>query len=294
MPSYAQAITSQYASVFFDGDVEPASLDTGYGRTNFLRWGGAPNRPVVVRKSANSTRWVIAGAIMRNSNDVDNSLAEAASDVMLPTSAVGRVRLNVRVQGSVYLYDETNPTAPTLTQLDAWHEATHPSYWSSNLVVEAELGSRTALGLHASALGARTEVPAAALPGDFTSFRTFVVVAGDPLLIDVPLNTPTIATKTLQVCLLFRRETGPSDAQLHVALHVGPVRSGIAGRLGTVTTASPKGPWQWMRVAMQMPSNPHEFPAPEQLSLLVSASSPVDLDKVALLMYPRAEDCPAA
>ena len=61
---------------------------------------------------------------------------------------VGAWHLEFRRQGAVYVLHNTTGTA-SLTQVDAWHEATHPSYWQDSFVFEAELHASLLLGLPA-------------------------------------------------------------------------------------------------------------------------------------------------
>jgi hypothetical protein len=49
------------------------------------------------------------------------------------------IKIKTRLQGSNYIYDLTNPEEPLFYQLDEWHEAKHPNYWSKNIEIEADL-----------------------------------------------------------------------------------------------------------------------------------------------------------
>lgn len=56
--------------------------------------------------------------------------------------------LTAALQGAVYIYrNDTTALQPVLYQLDAWHEASHPSHWAATqaeyMVVEAEMFSGT-------------------------------------------------------------------------------------------------------------------------------------------------------
>ena len=94
------------------------------------------------------------------------------------------VCFEARRQGSVYVFDRTaTGSNGTLTQVDAWHEADHPGYWSADFDFEAEvhagLASDSSLTVHT-----RTELrPGANHALDFVGAISFVEVSVDtPLL----------------------------------------------------------------------------------------------------------------
>lgn len=284
MPSYAQAITTQYADIFFDGDVTAAEMYTGYGRTAFLQWGGAVNRPAVVRKHKTKPLWIIAAAIMRNSNDKDNALPQATSLFNLPTANVSGLRLTIRAQGSVYLYDETL-AVPRLTQLDTWHEATHPSYWSKDVSLEAELaqGHRTMVALF------HTETPRGALPGDYRQFRTFarLQVPGDAVTHTVTLPRATHEGAAVGICLLGRPSMGGTAGCLRISIR-SPDRSPQQhGLLPSADAILPNPGWQWVRVDVGLMSDSIPPANSKHLVELTAITgegfSGVDLDKIVIL-----------
>src|SRR6185295_18320158 len=49
------------------------------------------------------------------------------------------LKFKVRRQGSTYIYDNSNASAPIFYQLDGWHESSHPYYWSKDFNIESEL-----------------------------------------------------------------------------------------------------------------------------------------------------------
>jgi hypothetical protein len=137
VPGYAQAITSLYESTLFGGKMLSLSV-------------GAGGRPAVVRKHSTKPLYVIALALERNSNINGNCKPAANVTVRVPgttdTGGGGAVdtapwviSLEARLQGSVYLVDRTSPMAPTVVQLDGWHDHRHPSYWPEEVTIEAEL-----------------------------------------------------------------------------------------------------------------------------------------------------------
>jgi hypothetical protein len=241
MPSYAQALLTQYAPIFFNGTLANATTDPhiaggGWGgcasakcpqlgavrvpskqelhQANDkapLLWAGAANRVAIGRKRDGVAQWVFALAIQRNSNTQNNSMLEAPAT--LNVKGIGHpLRLTARLQGSVYIYDESGASegiGPTIKQVDGWHEATHPARWSKEMVYEAELftghlDDRNKLVV--------TEVPDGTVAGDFGTFTTFVrfppvgnqQVMGDMQLSYQISTAPTKSTdsRQQQPCLL--------------------------------------------------------------------------------------------
>jgi len=129
MPAYAQAVTSRWESLLRSSVVVEASQR------------GNPRHLVVVRQERDTAgafvpRWVVIGNVNRWSNYSGGLYAkDAVVDVRLGDETV---RVPIRMQGSVYVYDAT-VAPPTWVQLDAWHEWTHPSWWSEDFAFEAEV-----------------------------------------------------------------------------------------------------------------------------------------------------------
>ena len=181
MPSYAQAVTSLYADVLFDGKVLSFAV-------------GAGGRPQIVRKHTTKPIYVIAVATERNGNIKDSCKLAANVTVRVSNTTnehwVGasdtsswNITLEARLQGSVYLIDRSSPGSPKVIQLDAWHDHRHPYYWPKQTVVEAELlhlmdGSKTGLER------VQTEQPRATRSAstDYGRFTSFVRLEDDSSL----------------------------------------------------------------------------------------------------------------
>ena len=87
------------------------------------------------RKHVAQEVYLIYGTVQPQSNQIGNAPPSLNASFFLGGSAV---TLEVRRQGSTYVFDNTTAGTPSLTQVDAWHEATHPSHWSKSFVFEAE------------------------------------------------------------------------------------------------------------------------------------------------------------
>lgn len=285
MPAYAQAVSSSYADLLFEEGSHlvlanfPASYPHGtypsvFGPVSTMTaspwlWSGAPNRIAVARKAASKEQYVIAATIERKSNQVGNSLAQVNASILLPTSPDSTAGINtkhlqfeIRLQGSVYIYDATSAGAPKFYQIDGWHEVAHPSYWSKHSAVEAEI-FRTHLQENSVI---HTELPPGTTSGDFRTFTTFVAVGGDAdgrtmprLVYDV--SPASWVWLRVRLSTVYAREAGSATA-----VRIGSSTTQVASTL----TASEE--WGWRRVS----SN-----ASQQAELLLEISgAAIDLDRL--------------
>jgi hypothetical protein len=179
MPSYAQAITSLWRPVLYDGQLLQGDIPQGRtawgcghevcdysekfpqqndGRPGTGAWmlnkthdpepvqwrfwagsgnGSGQDKVVYVRKHSTTNDYVISGTIQPQSNFVGNAPAAVNVSILLN----GRVhKFEIRRQGSVYAMRCDESGAPqVVVQLDGWHESTHPSHWSTDFELQAEL-----------------------------------------------------------------------------------------------------------------------------------------------------------
>lgn len=143
MPSYAQATTSRFEDVLRNGSLllGDAPYSTGTpSRPGYSFNTGDTRKLVVVRKSDTKDLYAITGTIQPNSNMMGN--AEIEGDALINLNGQ-QLQFKVRRQGSTYIYDNTNPSQPIFYQIDAWHESTHPSRWSKDFNIEAEVFDNT-------------------------------------------------------------------------------------------------------------------------------------------------------
>lgn len=168
MPSYAQAITSRYEDILRNGDLLPGDVPYSVSSTNpgYSFNAGDQRKLVVIRKHSTLDKYAITGSIQPNSNMQGNAELEGEAKITLNGQTL---QFNIRRQGSTYIYDNTNPAAPVFIQLDAWHEASHPSRWSKDFNLEAELYDNTPTNV-----AVKTQRPAGAVAGDFRQYTTYV------------------------------------------------------------------------------------------------------------------------
>jgi len=126
MPIYAQAITSHYEDILRYGKMLEDEKYIQYPKSDV---------PVVVRKSIKYKTWVIACSWQTGSNFNKADDVEKTVKVDLGHKVI---KVKARRQGSVYVYSEEN-NQPVFYQIDGWHQYMHPSYWSKNIILEAEL-----------------------------------------------------------------------------------------------------------------------------------------------------------
>ncbi len=144
MPSYAQATTSRYEDILRNGSLITGDSSTyttsSSGRPSYTFNTGDLRKMVVIRKSDTKEVYAITGTIQPNSNMMGNS--EIEGDVLI-TLKGQQLKFKIRRQGSTFIYDNTNPANPLFYQLDGWHESSHPSRWSKDFNIEAELFDNT-------------------------------------------------------------------------------------------------------------------------------------------------------
>lgn len=282
MPAYSQAISSTYADILFDDASHPVhssfqgAYSPGHEQTfgpisasspSPWLWAGAPNRIAVARKASPSTElYVIASALERKSNQMGNAHAIANATILLPSGSSTdtkdtRLQFEIRLQGSVYIYDATT-SEPKFYQIDSWHEAKHPSYWSHHSAVEAEVfrghlqGNREAI---------HTEVPHGVTAGDYRYFTTFVSTCGSTaneahLVYDIQPGR--------WIWLRIRVSRACTDHSLAAGL---PTEVRVAGKLTSRSIANSE--WEWKRASAG-------FKASERELRLAIDGGAVDLDKL--------------
>ena len=138
MPSYAQALMTQYADFFYKGNLVKNTENTTFAMggddgTNGspLLWAGAPNVLAIARELNGD--YLLTVTIQRLSN-ANGNLASIGKlkkgrlcHVYIP--GAGMVQALARPQGSVYICKKNNVGKFELTQVDAGHGAEHPLLW---------------------------------------------------------------------------------------------------------------------------------------------------------------------
>ncbi|MEO0584356.1 MAG: hypothetical protein AAF135_19240 [Bacteroidota bacterium] len=132
MPSYAQAIASQYEDILKNGSL----LRDKEGQPIVRIPMNDPRILVAVRKHPTQPIYIIAGTLQPISN-VKGNVADQKVETI--TFDGQQISCAFRRQGSVYYYDVRDKAHPVFFQIDHWHEAGHPMYWSKDFSWEAEV-----------------------------------------------------------------------------------------------------------------------------------------------------------
>jgi hypothetical protein len=118
-----------------------ACFDPRWPPVNYRFWAGDQSIVVVVRQQGKASKqgghfgkYLIGTTVQPQSNMVGNAPVSRNISFLLNGH---NVSLETRRQGSVYVLNNESGD-PLLTQLDSWHEASHPSWWSKDFLFEAE------------------------------------------------------------------------------------------------------------------------------------------------------------
>ncbi|MFN8153735.1 MAG: fibronectin type III domain-containing protein [Bacteroidia bacterium] len=274
MPVYAQAITSRYEEflrngILLNGDVPRyylSSTTLSPNNPKYLFNTGDNRQLVTVRQLKGSNKYVITTAQMVDANTVGNA----------PMTSYGKFKLGndslwveFRRQGSVYIYDATNPNEKVFYQLDGWHQYEHPERWSSDFNIEAELYDNAN-----SSASIKTERPNGTAAGDYRTYTSYVSFAsGTPPSLEYNFTPRNTSTYYLWVRVRSKNATGGS---VSVTLNGQNAKS-----IGCITSTA----WQWLSLdacsgqAIRfagMTSQQNQV-----LSLLLSNSN-IEVDKILL------------
>ena len=215
-------------------------------------WAGSQSVPVYVRKHDTKEQYLIVASVQPQSNMIGNCPDTVNATIVL---AGGNVSFEVRRQGSVYVLDATQGAA-TLTQIDRWHEASHPLHWSKSMSFEAEVPAQ--LALNSGAVSARTHTelsPAADHPHDFTGLpTTFVILSSaDTMLLDYHFSPR--GNELVEYAVWVRaRVAAAVYCTLSVAVDGEPT---AAGEFGASDDDS-AGQFCWSRLQGKVLANPDE------------------------------------
>ncbi|MEO5571059.1 MAG: fibronectin type III domain-containing protein [Bacteroidia bacterium] len=237
IPPYAQALSTRYEDLLkgghlMNGDVIDYQNPIG----NIPKYEfntGAANKKVSARKSDTGNKYVISGTI-QNSDNV------AGSTPLTSTASFAfdgqQMNINIRRQGSTYIYDNTVPSAPVFYQLDAWHESSHPWYWSKDFNLEAELYDNTSVSYNL-----KTTVPAGTTSGDYRSYSTFITFP-DAQTSFTPIEynfTPRVAPTTYYLWVKMRSRVNGATTGLSASVDNGNSKT-ISCAADTI--------WKWYRI----------------------------------------------
>lgn len=235
MPVYAQAITSRYEEylkngILLNGDVPRYFLSSTTLTPNnpkYLFYTGDNRQLVTVRQLRGSNKYVITTAQMVDNNNIGNAPMVSYGKFKLGSDSLW---VEFRRQGSVYIYDASNPNDRVFYQLDGWHQYEHPERWSADFNIEAELFDNNNSGA-----AIKTERPQGAAAGDYRNYTSYVTFAsGTPPALEYNFTPRTATNYYLWVRVRSKNATGGS---ISVSLNGANAKT-----LGCITSTS----WQWV------------------------------------------------
>ncbi|MEM7367596.1 MAG: LamG-like jellyroll fold domain-containing protein [Bacteroidota bacterium] len=204
IPGYAQAIVSRYEDVLRNGHI----LRDAEGKPILRLENGNPGVLSTVRKHNDKDLYIIGTTIQPISNIKGQVQDQQITTIDLQSE---KIHLMSRRQGSTYYYDRSDPDNIIFYQLDSWHEAGHPSYWSKDFLMEAEVFD---LGQE---IDIRTERPANASKGDFSQFTTYLSATGEDACVKFSFTPRSEAHDSFQFRIRARK-SGNKAASIEVLL----------------------------------------------------------------------------
>ncbi|NNF02546.1 MAG: hypothetical protein HKN22_07655, partial [Bacteroidia bacterium] len=234
IPSYAQALMSRQENLLraghlMEGDV-PANADQPNGNKGYSFYSGDYRKLINVRKHDNMNKYIVTGSIQPNSNMMGNVELESEAEITLDGQAL---RFNVRKQGSMYYYDNTNPSSPIFYQLDGWHDYKHPYKWTKDFEFEGELFDNSN-----SNISIKTEVPNNTPAGDFSDFTSFITFSNTSSSPSAEYNFVVRESNPTYYLWVRARSMDGSSTGLDVELDNNGLRS-----IGCISSTS----WEWYR-----------------------------------------------
>jgi hypothetical protein len=191
VPAYAQAVTQVWAELLDGGNLLQGDMPMPPVNYNipadipapisYRFWSGSQNIPVYIRQAVSEpTTLLVVGTVQPQASVRGNIPVVVNASIQLPPPAKTNTltTFEFRRQGSVYVVkiDTKSGGVGSVVQLDGWHEQSHPSWWSRDLHIEAELhdGFRPA-DVGTDPLLGTEQMPSAATH-DFSQFTTFVTL----------------------------------------------------------------------------------------------------------------------
>lgn len=260
MPAYTQAIASRCWDFLRSGVLlNPADTADKIGQFRFR--GKKENELILVRKLDH--RYLIYGSIQPNSNVKGNVPDKVTAEIELENETI---RFEIRRQGSIYLLDKTNAQAPVFFQLDGWHEASHPWYWSKQFLLEAEMPDNYSY----AEIPVATEL-SADRKNDLSQFVTYI--------------------RLQNVSKKFEFDLGPrqkSNFYCYILARANSDKSSLAtGLKGTnvISSCSISGrQWKWYLVKWPQSDAIELAPGPHTLVIQLQSGA-VDIDKIMISPY---------
>jgi hypothetical protein len=263
LPCYAQAAVSRHYADFYNSKVLPGDVPQDYvaGTDSSLFFQTGDLRKIVtVRKVNGVEKYLIFGTLQNNTNMLDTLSIAGNATITIP--GAGQLKFQVRRQGSVYYFDNTNPSAKIFYQLDGWHEMSHPDRWSQDLIHEAELNETT-----------NSTIATTGISGtDYTGAVSYASLNnGQTITFKIQRTEQSSSTRYFWV---RARSKNGSDCGITIT-GIGSSKS-----IECITNTS----WAWYRVD-KISGVPIQFTSMTSgaYTLTLTAINGIDIDKIALI-----------
>jgi len=252
--SYAQGVTSRYEDELRNGNL--LMDEKKYAITRIKT--NDPRVLLVVRKHNKKNRYIICASLQPFSNNkgevADKKIITVEFDSL-------KLILEVRKQGSVYVFDNSDEIKPVFYQLDSWHEPTHPDYWSKNYYTEAEVQDDT-IKLQIFTEGK------AILTSDFSSFTSFITI------------------KNSEQIKYFISQRDSKNKKYFYVLCRSNQTSELSILFNDVQTKKSLKSQTWKWVEFELNNNKNSAPIFKNEFLLKSLKGEVDIDKIIISSTP--------
>ncbi len=220
MPTYAQAITSHYESILRTGDL---LLDRN--KKPIVRYPvEEQNTLLTIRKHANKKVYVISGAAQTTKNTVPQPPLKSIATFELNGY---QIKLPIRRQGSTYILDFTQSQSIKLTQLDAWHQAYHPHWWSKDYLLDCSLFDSPK-----NQTPTITDYTKSNNTLDFSTFSSYKRITSSNQIL-----TYTINAKQHKNCYIFVRARSTTGGNINLSLNDEKANKKIDNRN-----------WEWIKL----------------------------------------------
>lgn len=275
IPAYAQAITSRYEDILKNGNVLPGDMMNDYVSPTCPGYqfsAGDVRKVVMVRKLDNVERYAISGTIQPNTNMIGNVEPEGDAMISLNNQTLN---FKIRKQGSTYIYDNSSPSNPIFYQLDAWHEASHPSRWSDDFNIEAELYDNSNVTYNL-----KTTVPAGTQAGDYRNFTTCITFPNNQTSF-TPIEYQINIRKTAQSTMYFWVHARSRSGQTGMSVSMD---NGSSKNIGCINDTN----WVWYRLdgCTQQPILFNSLSVGSHTLRITPSNSMLEIDKIVLAVSP--------
>ncbi|MBL7915602.1 MAG: hypothetical protein JNL49_11215 [Bacteroidia bacterium] len=299
-PSYAQAVFTRSEEFFTNGslqfgDIDIDRLNPGVSGMGYMFNTGDYSDLVNARKVNSLEKFLISGAPMPCSNVGGNVSDQKTVTINIDpiSSNLTNITFDIRRQGSVYSVDATNPSDMIVTQLDKWHQASHPYFWTKDFFFEAEMYDNSPSAV------IKTRKPNsnnALTGGDFSDFDTYLDYSGGTYSTEyrfTPRDNSSLSIINDYVLYIRAREVTGTGANksIKVELRSSDNSQTFVTRLSCINNSSPSSnlDFTWYKVCGSSSTFENLKPDMEYILTLIPENTDLQIDQI-YLESPDPED----